>query len=216
MNSKEQIIAKLEAASFQHLPLQEEEMHHSSLLTRPKSKREDLELCFKEKFLALRGELFEAEHVSHAAALLFECIEQLDGTVLAQKHELIEDLCIQHQKLASRLELNSELGMPSPTFAQAAASITVADALCARNGSILVRSSSAGGRRLSALPPLHIVVAKRKQISASLESWLTSLKEDTAWSLASVISGPSRTADIEKILVLGAHGPKRLILILIS
>jgi L-lactate dehydrogenase complex protein LldG len=68
-------------------------------------------------------------------------------------------------------------------------------------------------RALSALPPVHLVVAHRPQIVTDLEAAIAVLRQQhgESWpSLISIISGPSRTADIEKVLVLGAHGPKRL------
>ena len=95
------------------------------------------------------------------------------------------------------------------------ATITLADALIAQTGSIFV-SSSCGGRGASVVAPVHIVVAQASQLVPDLE---TALRNATAEqrleknSYACVISGSSRTADIEKILVQGAHGPIRLIVI---
>ena len=65
------------------------------------------------------------------------------------------------------------------------------------------------------LPPTHHAIAKRDQIVPDLVSAMALLRKryDKRWpSALSVITGPSRTADIEKILVLGAHGPKRIAL----
>ena len=72
---------------------------------------------------------------------------------------------------------------------------------------------SAGGRALSVLPPHHVVVATREQIVPDLPAAYALLRQRyaTNWpSFISFITGPSRTGDIERILVLGAHGPKRL------
>ena len=68
---------------------------------------------------------------------------------------------------------------------------------------------------MSVLPPAHLVLARRDQIVPDLASAMTLLRQryDGHWpSALSVITGPSRTADIEKILVFGAHGPKRLLI----
>jgi L-lactate dehydrogenase complex protein LldG len=99
---------------------------------------------------------------------------------------------------------------------QSQATITLADALIAQTGSIFV-SASGGGRGASVVAPTHIVYAFANQLVPDL---VTALRNATADgrleknSYACVISGSSRTADIEKILVQGAHGPMRLVVIL--
>lgn len=105
----------------------------------------------------------------------------------------------------------------SAQFANFDCGITVADYLVARTGSVILKSSSAGGRRLSVLPPVHIVIADKKQLVASLDSVFTENGEYLSdSSFATIITGPSRTSDIEKQLVLGAHGPKSLIVFLLD
>jgi L-lactate dehydrogenase complex protein LldG len=93
------------------------------------------------------------------------------------------------------------------------AGITECDALVAQTGSVLVTSHSAGGRALSVLPPHHVVLARREQLLADLPEAFALLKRKYSSdypSFISFITGPSRTGDIERILVLGAHGPKKL------
>jgi len=91
--------------------------------------------------------------------------------------------------------------------------ITECDALIAQTGSVVVTSRRAGGRALSVLPPHHVVLARRDQLVADLPEAFELLKteyENRFPSMISFITGPSRTGDIERILVLGAHGPKKL------
>jgi L-lactate dehydrogenase complex protein LldG len=93
------------------------------------------------------------------------------------------------------------------------AGITECDALVAQTGSVLITSRSAGGRALSVLPPHHVVLARRAQLLPDLPEAFSFLKQKYAPhypSFISFITGPSRTGDIERILVLGAHGPKKL------
>jgi L-lactate dehydrogenase complex protein LldG len=93
------------------------------------------------------------------------------------------------------------------------AGISECDALIAQTGSVLVSTRSAGGRALSVLPPHHVVLAKREQLLADLPEAFALLKSKYGSSFPSFISfitGPSRTGDIERILVLGAHGPRKL------
>ena len=69
---------------------------------------------------------------------------------------------------------------------------------------------------LSVLPPTHYVVATRGQLVPDLDAAFAILRARGALpSAVSFVSGPSRTADIEKILVLGAHGPRRLAIVLL-
>jgi L-lactate dehydrogenase complex protein LldG len=98
------------------------------------------------------------------------------------------------------------------------AGITECDALIAQTGSVLVTACSAGGRALSVLPPHHVVLARRAQLLPDLPDAFALLKNKYAPnypSFISFITGPSRTGDIERILVLGAHGPKKLTIFLL-
>ncbi|MCX6865152.1 MAG: LUD domain-containing protein, partial [Verrucomicrobia bacterium] len=74
-------------------------------------------------------------------------------------------------------------------------------------------SMTAGGRALSCLPPHHVIIARCSQLMPDLTSALSLVREKHGAhypSMISLITGPSRTGDIERILVLGAHGPKQL------
>lgn len=99
------------------------------------------------------------------------------------------------------------------------AGLTNCEALVAQTGSILVSSSVNGGRALSILPHVHVVIARKDQIVGDLTDAFALLRERHGSHLPSMLSfitGPSRTGDIERILVLGAHGPKELIVLLVG
>jgi L-lactate dehydrogenase complex protein LldG len=91
--------------------------------------------------------------------------------------------------------------------------ISECDCLVAQTGTVVVTSRSAGGRALSVLPPHHVVLARIEQLVGGLPdafALLAGKYGDDYPSMISFISGPSRTGDIERILVLGAHGPRKL------
>ena len=91
--------------------------------------------------------------------------------------------------------------------------LTECESLVAQTGSVLVSSRASGGRALSVLPPHHVVVARAAQMVGDLTGAFAGLRARYGMdypSLLSFVTGPSRTGDIERILVLGAHGPKRL------
>lgn len=97
--------------------------------------------------------------------------------------------------------------------------ISGCEALIAQTGSVLVSSKGSGGRALSVLPPHHVVLATRDQLLPDMLSGYDLLRETYKKNMPSFISfitGASRTGDIERILVLGAHGPKRLTVILMN
>jgi L-lactate dehydrogenase complex protein LldG len=104
-------------------------------------------------------------------------------------------------------------------FDNAEVGFTLCEALIARNGSILLSNANAAGRRLSIYPPVHIVLAYTSQLVLDLKDGFKLIKEKYGQNMPSMISnvtGPSRTADIEKTLVLGAHGPKELFVFLLD
>ncbi len=99
------------------------------------------------------------------------------------------------------------------------AGISSCELLVAQTGSILASSRFSGGRGLSILPPVHVVIARAEQIVSTLGDALEVMKQQHGGQLPSMLSfitGPSRTGDIERILVLGAHGPKELHVVLID
>ena len=105
---------------------------------------------------------------------------------------------------------------------QADVGITGCEALVAQTGSILYSTRSAGGRALSILPPHHVALAHREQLLPDLPTAMRQIRErygaegNQLPSMLCLASGPSRTGDIERILVLGAHGPKKVSVILIE
>ncbi len=105
-------------------------------------------------------------------------------------------------------------------FTDAQLGVTTCEFLIARLGSIMVSSRLGSGRKGFFWPPIHVVIAWRNQLVYDLKHAFTALKEkyrDSALpSMVNVITGPSRTADIEKTLVMGAHGPEQLIVFFID
>jgi L-lactate dehydrogenase complex protein LldG len=104
-------------------------------------------------------------------------------------------------------------------FEQAEVGFTLCEALVARNGSILLSNAGLAGRRLSIYPPVHIVLAYTSQLVMDLKDGFKLIKNKYGSKLPSmltIVTGPSRTADIEKTLVMGAHGPKELFVFLLE
>lgn len=97
--------------------------------------------------------------------------------------------------------------------------ITFCECLIARTGSIVISSKQASGRRLPIFPNIHVVAGYSSQLVPDIKDGLGFILNKYNKQLPSMIttiSGPSRTADIEKTLVKGAHGPKELYVFLID
>ena len=97
--------------------------------------------------------------------------------------------------------------------------ITRCEYLISRFGSIMVSSAIMSGRRMFVFPEVHIVVASVSQVVPELKDALEGMiknYQNNFPSQVTVITGPSRTADIEKTLVMGAHGPKELYVFMVD
>ncbi|MFC1555229.1 lactate utilization protein C [candidate division KSB1 bacterium] len=93
--------------------------------------------------------------------------------------------------------------------------LTGCDAAVAETGSIILVSAEGKPKTASLLPYTHIALVEKNQILFGLEEYLTQkahISED--YSQINIITGPSRTADIEMKLILGMHGPGKLIVII--
>jgi L-lactate dehydrogenase complex protein LldG len=120
------------------------------------------------------------------------------------------------RELLSGMEREVFWSSDGPVRESCQATITRAEALIAQTGSILV-ASSCGGRGAFVVAPVHIVIASAHQLLPDLDSALQFAEREKLPernSYLQVITGCSRTGDIEKLLVMGAHGPKRLIVLL--
>jgi L-lactate dehydrogenase complex protein LldG len=90
----------------------------------------------------------------------------------------------------------------------AAVGITSADYCLADTGTLVMIASRQEARLISLLPPVHLAVVSRERILSGLDELLSTVPLPAEQSSSMVlITGPSRTADIEQILVRGVHGP---------
>ncbi|MEZ4767250.1 MAG: LUD domain-containing protein [Caldilineales bacterium] len=78
---------------------------------------------------------------------------------------------------------------------------------------MLVTSGPGRSRLVPLLPPVHIALAPTSRLTSDLFTWTAQRGGDVPSNLT-LITGPSKTADIEQTLAIGVHGPKRFIVIL--
>jgi L-lactate dehydrogenase complex protein LldG len=171
---------------------------------------QDLDVMFAEDFTAVQGQFAFCEDEVQFIETLLE---------LAEKRNWRKIYCWEPglQEILNRYEY--PFFETDKDFTQAEVGLTLCDALVARNGSIMVSSAQSAGRRLNIYPEVHIVLAYTSQLVPDLKDGFALIKQKYNGNIPSMISnitGPSRTADIEKMLVLGAHGPKELFVFLLE
>jgi L-lactate dehydrogenase complex protein LldG len=180
------------------------------------TERERIEV-FAEMSEKLRVEFHECSNLADARQRLLALAKEENWSRLATHAGPLADAVVAELPASISL-MRANGGYDSDALAAYEAGLTECDCLVAQTGSICVTSLSAGGRALSVLPPHHLVVARRAQLVGDLcEAYaLLAQRYAAAWpSFVGFITGPSRTGDIERILVLGAHGPKRLTVLLV-
>jgi len=163
-----------------------------------------LELAFKENLEKINGfvHLYETEEE------LFTALKEFLNSI--QKENIFcneDEIC--NKLNAFGLEFQQSSILPKNTEI----GITGCEFLIAHTGSVMVSSTQKGGRQMFVYPPVHIVIANKNQLVGYLEEAYSGIREKYKTGFPSqivLITGPSRTADIEKTLVLGAHGPREL------
>lgn len=169
---------------------------------------QELAIGFAEKFTELTGKfIYCADHR--------ELSLQLSSLIKAKQWEKI------YSKETGWLDEMSEYQFNPVTtddLESCDASITLCAHLIARTGSIVLSSQQLSGRAASVYAPIHICIAYTHQLVFDISDSLQQFKNDVNHmpSMISFASGPSRTADIEKTLVVGVHGPKEVYCFLVD
>lgn len=168
-----------------------------------------LEVLFAEQFASNGGRFVYCNSVQ-------ELVEQLHSLSTHRQWEAIHCKEDELQQLLGNTPLPLKKEVEQPL--QVPASLTTCEALIARTGSVLLSSNTAAGRSLSIVPPVHLVLATPNQIVYHLQEILSlqTAREENWPSMLCFASTNSRTADIEKTLVNGAHGPKELFVFLLD
>lgn len=173
---------------------------------------DDLAIVFAANFQRIGGEFYYCASLEHLATQLAAFWANQPALALPYVWEPKLQYLLRAAGIAFRAQEDD-------FRQQAAVGLTSCEALVARTGSVLVSAGTASGRRLSIYPDQHMVLARPSQLVAEIGDALQQLQQRYGTSLPSMVSlttGPSRTADIEKTLVLGAHGPRRLVLFLLE
>jgi L-lactate dehydrogenase complex protein LldG len=194
--AKNNILKKIRMALAHPTPLPFPKSEGNESVFQPQ--QQELVVEFAEQFTALQGKF------------IF-CVDE------QELMEHFQKLCYQNQwtKIYCEEERWKRLIQPNSLhndIVSCEASITSCESLVARTGSIVL-SSVHQGRIPSVYAPVHVCIAYTSQLVYDIKDGLNALKDKYRQYLPSLITlatGPSRTADIEKTLVVGVHGPKEV------
>ena len=205
--SKESILKKIRKALSHStpLPFPQSEVNQSVF----PSSSEELEVVFAEQFNALGGRFIFCVNRQELAFQFNSLIKKSDW----QKVYCIEN------KIKEIVGSSAEERFTDKDLAGCDVSVTGCECLVARTGSIVMSAAQSSGRTTSVYAPIHICIAFTSQLVYDVKDALTMVKgkyNDKLPSLITFATGPSRTADIEKTLVVGVHGPKEVYCFLVD
>lgn len=208
MNAREEILSRIAQAK---------RLHPVSIPEEPDWRKNGLNEitmplidCFSNELQQVNGECTVIDSEQDAVLLLAE----------RMKCEGINTLFCRDEALLKLFhDASIQVSSSQDQFVSMNMGITRCEFLVARTGSVLVSSAHPSGRQMNIFPPFHVVLAYQSQIVPYVTDAYAAMKKkygDALPSFISLITGPSRTADIEKTLVLGAHGPKKLWVLIVK
>jgi L-lactate dehydrogenase complex protein LldG len=205
--SKENILKKIRKA-----------LSHSTPIPFPKSEgtesvfpvsKQEMEVEFAEQFSKLQGRFVYCINRQELAFQLGSLVKKMDW----KKVYCLEDKLLQ----ATGIQLDDRI--VKTDIASCDVSVTGCEYLVARTGSVVMSAAQPSGRVTSVYAPVHICIAFTSQMVYDIKDSLQLIKEKYNNKIPSLITfatGPSRTADIEKTLVVGVHGPKEVYVFLVE
>jgi L-lactate dehydrogenase complex protein LldG len=183
--------------------------HHENAENFFQPSKQELEIEFAENFTGLLGKFSFCADTKELAG-------QLNSLAKARGWKKI--FC-NEPGIKQELQSMGFTNLDAPEVQTCDASVTGCELLIARTGSILMSSAQRSGRTTSVYAPVHICIAYTEQLVYDISNGLDHIKRKYKGNIPSLITlatGPSRTADIEKTLVVGVHGPKEVFCFLVE
>lgn len=175
-----------------------------------KKPEDSLEVIFAQQLTKLNGKFIYCANEKELSDNLLSLIKEQKWNSVFAFEDPVKEILKKSNISYSDNEKN---------IAQVNVGISLCEYLPARTGSVFVTSKQNAGRRLPAFANYHIVIAYSNQLVYTIKEALNGIKQKYGKEFPSMIiniSGPSRTADIEKTLVQGAHGPKEIYVLLVD
>jgi L-lactate dehydrogenase complex protein LldG len=171
---------------------------------------------FKDELTLVGGTVLQASSREELVASLDGiCQKENYRTLILSREAFVESLRLEEGLRGQVSEVRSLTPDGTHLVDQlrgADVGLTACESLAAETGTVVLRSSPVAPRALSLLPRAHIVVARLEQLLPTVAECLQKIRtvESPESSCITLVTGPSRTADIEKVLVRGVHGPRDL------
>lgn len=205
--ARENILKKIKQALGQPVPVPFPASEGNESVFLPS--QQELEIEFAENFSKLEGRFSFCTDEKELVSQLQTLLSLRKWTKLYSSETAIQD----------KLSIAGFTPVYTDELATCDAAITGCEALIARTGSMLMSSAQLSGRTTSVYAPVHICIAYTNQLVYDIGEGLQQLRENYGQqfpSLVTLATGPSRTADIEKTLVVGVHGPKEVFCFLVD
>lgn len=175
----------------------------------------DLAVRFEEALTAAGGELVRAGDLDGALAALADLLRDTGAEhVVVNATPLLDEIDLPGRFPAITWHVAGEEDEAwRARCAAAEVGLSGVDAALAETGSIVVSSGPDRSRLATLLPPIHVALAPAARLTTDIFTWAAA-REGELPSNVTLISGPSKTADIEQTLAVGVHGPKRFVVVL--
>jgi len=205
--AKENILKRIREALAHTTPMPFPQSEKNQAIYPAPYQEPEIELA--EQFTKLQGKFIYCINRQELAFQFASLVRKQDWSPIYCAEQRFIDLL--GEPLADRLTTTDLAGCQ--------VSVTGCEYLVARTGSIVLSSAQQQGRTASVYAPIHICIAFVDQLVEDIKDALAAAREKHGSqfpSLLKLATGPSRTADIEKTLVVGVHGPKEVYLFLVE
>ena len=175
----------------------------------------DLAARFTESLTMAKGEVRSAESLESALAEVDAILREVEvRAVVANNEPPLNTVALTRRWPDYEWHIVGDTMGPVRDFCvQADVGLSGAETALAETGSIVVNSGVGKSRLATLLPPVHVALVPVSCLMPDLFTW-TAARAGKMPANVTLISGPSKSADIEFTLALGVHGPKRLIVVL--
>nr|WP_081475721.1 LUD domain-containing protein [Microbulbifer agarilyticus] len=223
MSARENILNRLRNGSASHPAMHRNAAHDAcgqiSHASNVSITTDRMRQQFIELLRANHAQVMETDDLGLAESVV-TCLQELGITQLMGSEEVRfllgeqGEMPIQWQPWPTK---GNDAEKKETLFSRTPAAITTATAGIVETGSLVLIPSATEPRSLSLIPPTHLVIIRERDLYPDLENYIA----HSPWGLSMptnivLVSGPSKTADIQQTLAYGAHGPSKLVVFLVS